>query len=1076
MLKFIALFMLVPFLGMAGSADETLLLQSPSISEQHITFHYGADIWIANRDGSNPRRLTQDADREFGPILSPDGKWVAFTARYDGSTDVYVVPSTGGTPKRLTWHSDEDRAIGWTPDGKVLFSSPRLRDPKPPGRLFTIGLNDVWPEALPMPAVSDGSLSPDGNHIAYTPTPNPTRTWKRYRGGLMSKIWVFDLKTHDHVEIPGKGSNNLQPQWLNDKIYFLSDRNHTMNLFSYDVKAKTVKQETDHEDYDVKWLSAGAGALIYSQAGRLHVFNPKTGKSETLKIKIHGEMPAARPHWVDGSKFMRSGSVSSTGLRAAVETRGEIFTVPLKNGVTRNITNSPAVHERSPAWSPNGGWIAYFVEHEGEYALGLRDQKGYGPQRLIQLPKKNFYYDPRWSPDSKKIAFTDKQLNLWYVDVEEGKYHLVDSSAYDHPVRSIDPAWSHDSKWLTYSKRQINHLRAIFVYHLAEKKHHQITDNASDAVSPRFSRDGKHLFFALSTDIGLNVGWLDMSSFDKPISRSIYVAVLNKNDPSPFAPKSDDEDITEVSAPEPAISEESEKPKNTDVVIHFENLDQRILAAPIPPGVYDNLGVSENHLFYMEFGSNQLFNSGLVQLHRFNMKEQKTEPYLTGLSTYDISADGKKIMYQNGGKAAILDAAGKPGAGDGALDFSEMKVYVDPVAEWKQIFHEAWRIERDFFYVKNMHGLDWEVTREKYEKFLPHVAHRHELNDLIADLIGEMVVGHNNIFGGDFHRTDPVSLGLLGADYEVHKGFYRFKTIFSGQNWNPSLRAPLTEPGVNIAEGDYLLMVNGKKLTADQNLYSLFLQTDEKQVELKVNSKPTLEGARTVVVTPLADEYDLRHYSLIEHNRKRVAELSGGQLAYAYMPNTSVEGYVGFNRGYFNNLKAKGLVLDERMNGGGFVADYVIQMLSRQTLFYWATREGNMISTPNASIKGPQVMLIDEYAGSGGDAMPAMFRRAGLGKLVGATTWGGLVGIYDYPVLMDGGSISAPRIGVVSPDGEYEIENVGVPPDVAVVQIPKLVIQGHDPQLEKAVEILMEELKSHNDLTPKRPADPNRVK
>lgn len=1063
--------------GSALTAEETLLLQSPSVSDKHICFQYGGDIWIANRDGSAPRRLTQDLDQEIDPKFSPDGKWIAFTGRYGGNWDVFVVAAEGGTPKRLTWNPTADMAVGWTPDGsKVMFVSSRLSNAQPIGRLFLIGMDDAHAEPLPMPRGLDGSFSPDSSHVAYMPTSDPTRTWKRYRGGLMSRIWVFDLKTYDHVEIPGKTSNDIAPQWLGDKIYFLSDRNHIRNVFSYDVASKAIKQETFHKEYDVKSMSSGAGVLAYDQGGRLHIFDPKTGKTNALKIKINGEAPAVRPHYKDGKDFIVGGGVSSTGVRAAIETRGEIFTVPLENGSTRNITNTPGVHERYPAWSPNGGWVAYFTEHNGEYALALRDQKGVGEQRIIELPKKNFYYHPRWSPDSTKIAFTDKQLNVWYVDVEKGKPVKVDTESYDHFLRTMDPAWSPDSAWLTYSKRQANHMRAIFVYNLADKTHHQITDNASDAISPRFSRDGKHLYFALSTDVGLNVGWLDMSSFERPTNRTIYVAVLNKNDPSPFAAKSDEEAFNESEEKNSKKVEGDAEDSDLKVVIDFENLDQRILATPIPAGNISGLEMSEKHLFYLQASNTQFFTNPGLSLHRYDLKDHKSEEFMGGIQFYDVSADGKKVLYRAAGKTGIVDAAGKAKPGDGSLNLEDLKVYVDPRAEWRQIFNEVWRIERDFFYVENMHGLDWDATRKKYEKFLPYVTHRAELNDLIADLIGEMVVGHNYITGGDYYRSDSVPTGFLGADYEVANGRYRFKTIYKGQNWNPHLRAPLTEPGVNVAEGDYLLKVNGKEITAKQNLYRFFEHTVDKPTELTVNSKPDLDGARTVLVKPLGGETSLRHFSWVEGNRKKVDELSNGQLAYAYMANTSYEGYEGFNRGYFTNLKAKGLIIDERMNGGGFVADYVIQMLSRQTLFYWTTRQGDMISTPNAHIQGPQAMLIDQYAGSGGDAMPAMFKRAGLGKLVGVTTWGGLVGIFDYPQLMDGGGITAPRIGVVSPDGEYEIENVGVPPDVEVFQNPKAVIQGHDPQLEKAVEILLEELKNTKDPKPDRPKDPNRVK
>jgi tricorn protease len=1078
---------LLPVLAIcAAGQEETLLLRQPTVSADHVAFVYAGDIWIANRDGSSARRLTVNPSVESNPMFSPDGRLIAFSGNYDGNTDVYTIPIAGGQPKRITFHPGDDQVAGWTPDDKrILFSSTRYSTTGRYSRLYSVPVDGGFPEPLPMPMAERGSYSPDGTHIAYTPIRDAFQTWKRYRGGRVPPVWLFDLKTYDVVEVPHGRASDTCPVWLGDEVYFLSDRNHTMNLFAYDTRTKEVTQVTRHRDFDVKSASAGGGVIIYEQGGRLHVLNPETGQSTALKIRVAPDLPYTRPHYEKAAAYVRNADISPAGVRAVFEVRGDIFTVPAKKGDVRNLTQTPGVMERDPAWSPDGRWIAYFSDAGGEYKLMLHEQTGFAEPKAISLGKPTFYYSPKWSPDGRKIIYIDKRLNLFYFDMKTSKPVHVDTDTYDHIQPSFDPVWSPDSQWIAYAKRLDNQLRAIYLYEVATKKATQVTDARSDADSPSFSRDGRYLFFSASTSLGLNVGWQDMSSYERPIRRNIYVAVLGKEQASPFAPESDEESVkTEEKKTEEKKDAKGKaaEEKKVEVRIALEGLDQRIVALPLPARNYGNLQTAaDGKLFYLALGERMHQEASYGPegnaLYRFDMKERKEKSYMERVRSYWISQDGKSLLYHaTGNVLGIVKTAEEPKPGDGKLDLERMDIYADPRAEWTQMFNEAWRIQRDFFYAANMNGANWPAIREKYRSFLAHVGHRSDLNFIFGEMFGELVAGHAYVSGGDMPEADRVAVGLLGADYEVVDGSYRFARIYSGENWNPDLRAPLTEPGVNVAKGDYLLAVNGRSLKAPTEVYSLFERTSGRMTVLTVNSKPRLEGARTVTVVPIADESGLRHRAWIEDNRRKVDEMSGGRIAYVYMPNTAEAGYTYFNRYYFSQLDREAVVIDERFNGGGSLADYIIDMLSRPLLCNWATREGKPFHTPGASIFGPKAMIINEYAGSGGDAMPLFFRRRGLGKLIGKRTWGGLIGIYNYPALMDGGRVTAPRMAIYSPDGKWEVENEGVAPDIEVEMTPKLVLAGHDPQLEKAVEVLMQELKKNPVKLLPRPSDPIRVK
>jgi len=1037
--------------GAAYAEDGTRLLHQPDISAQRIVFVYAGDLWTAPVNGGEARRLTAHPGIESSPKFSPDGAWIAFSGQYDGNTDVFVVPAEGGEPRRLTYHPGSDMVQDWTPDGrKILFSSNRYH-PNRRSQLFTVGIDGGFPEQLSIPRVALACYSPDGSHIAYTPVSNAFNTWKRYRGGRTTPVWLIDLSDYAHVEIPHENASDTYPVWLGDTVYFLSDRNNTMNLFSYDTRTREVKQLVTRNDTDIKYLSGGAGRLVYAAGGYLYVYDPAAGRKSQVPVDVLSDQIDVRPHFKNVQREIASFSISPTGKRAIFEAHGEILTVPAKKGDIRNITRSPGVMERYPAWSPGGTHIAYFSDEDGEYALYIAEQTGTEPPEKIALKNPSFFYMNDWSPDSKKIAFTDKHKTIWLLDVASGAITKVDEMA-------SDPAWSPDSKWISYQRVQHNRFNVVYLYSLADKKSYQLTDGMSDAGNPVFDADGKYLFFRASTNSGMTKSGLDMSSDPFEVTWNIYITVLRKDLPSPFAPESDEE------TPKEEAKEKKPEEKKEAFRIDLENIDQRIIALPGPAGNYSQLASAPGGALFYRSGST---------LQKYDFKERKSESFLTGVSAYALSADGKKMLYRAGRNYAIVSTSGKPKAGDGRLDLSALEVRVDPRAEWAQMLKEAWRLNRDFFYDPGMHGVDWKKNYERYKEYVPALAHRSDLNFVLSEMLGELCVGHSYVRGGAFPEVERVPGGLLGADFEIVNGRYRLKKIYSGLNWNPDLRAPLTEPGVDISEGEYILRVNGRELRAPTNIYSLFEKTSGKQVTLTVNTTPDETGAREVTVVPISSESGLRNRNWVENNRKKVDEMTGGRVGYVYLPNTGrTGGYTYFNRYFFAQKDKEAFVIDERYNGGGQVADYIIDFMDRPLMNYWAPRDGPDYTSPFSAVFGPKVMIINEYAGSGGDWMPFFFRERGVGPLIGKRTWGGLVGIGGTPRLMDGGSVTAPNFAIFSKEGKWIIENEGVSPDYTVEMTPQLVVNGSDPQLEKAVEVVLEKLKTERYIKTQRPKYP----
>lgn len=1081
-------FMLVPIAILlcwsATAAQGTRLLRQPTVSRDQVAFEYGGDLWIVSRNGGQARRLTSTPGAEADPRFSPDGSQIAFTSTLAGNTDVYVMPAAGGDPRRLTYHPGIDVVRGWTPDGRrMIFASDRDSAPHAHFRLWTISVEGGLAEALPMPRAYTGVFSPDARRFAYEEfsvamfpawSENQASQWRHYRGGRTHPIRVMNLSDYSVEALPWTNSNDTDPMWIGNTVYFLSDRDHTVNLFAYRTDTKTATQVTRYNDFDIKSASAGPDAVVYEQAGYLYLVDSKSGQPKRLAIDVSGDFPWARPQFKKVASMIRNAALSPTGVRAAFEARGEIFTVPAEKGDVRNLTQSSGAHDREPAWSPDGSQLAWFSDASGEYQLMLGDPTGVAKPRAVALPSAAFFSSLAWSPDGKQLLFQDNHLNVWTLEAASGRTTKIDTDAYYDPPHQPDAVWSPDSKWIAYSKVLDSHMRAVFVYSLADGKAQQLTDGLSDAISPAFDGGGKYLFFLASTDYGPKSGWLEMSSLDRPVRRAIYITVLGAAEPSPLLPESGDEPRRDESAPPRAKPDAAAAA--VAVRIDFAGISQRILALRVPPGDYSSLTAGPaGVIFYTE----TVTGVPGLRLQKYNLKERAAAPFLEGVRAYTLSDDKKKLLYQAAGAGnrwGIVPIDRPAKVGDGAINVAQLETLVDPRAEWAQIFRETWRIQREYFYDSKMHGADWQAVYEKYRPLLAFVEHRSDLAYLIATVGGELTVGHSYLSGsGDVPSEDPVSVGLLGADFSIENGRYRIKRILTGENWNPELQAPLSAPGIQVAEGDYVLEVNGRPLAPPANLYSAFEGTAGHQTLIRVNKEPSMEGSRVITIVPVASDQALRTRAWIEANRRRVDELSGGRLAYVWLPNTGGAGYSYFTRYYYSQQQKDGAIIDERYNQGGMVADYIVNELDRKLLGYFALRDGKPSTSPTAGIYGPKVMIINESAGSGGDALPYYFRLRKIGPLVGTRTWGGLVGTLGTPATIDGGGITAPSLAFYDLAGKWAVENEGVAPDVEVDYTPSEVIKGRDPQLERAVQEAMKLLEKNPVRRTPRPAPIDRV-
>lgn len=1055
--------------GMDLSAQGTRLLRQPTISDKSIVFVYANDLWIVDKNGGRASRLTSNAGGETSPHFSKDGKMIAFTGQYDGNADVYVIPSSGGEPKRLTWHPGGDNVTGWTPDGKVLFSSGREGKPTQESKFFKVSTEGGMPEALPVPRGVDGQVSADGKLIAYQQISFWDPEWRNHRGGQAKPIWVLNLKNHDLKETPRTDNErHTSPVWHDGIVYYLSERDFANNIWSYNPKTDENKQVTSHADFDVKNLDAGGSMIVYEQGSYLHLLDPSTGQFKQLNIDVAGDMNWGRPRWVNvnGNQVLNA-QLSPTGKRAIFEFRGEVMTVPKKDGNWRNLTKSSGVADRSPIWSPKGGQVAWFSDKSGEYQLMISDQEGMDEPKSIALPNPTFYFRPQWSPDGKYIAYTDTDYNMWYVDVENGTAKKADTELYAHPNRSLNPSWSPDSKWIAYVRLLPSQFKAVFVHNVETGATEQLTDGMSDAISPVWDESGKYLYFLASTNYGMSTGWLDMSSYNMPVTRGLYMIVLSKDDPSPFVPLSDEEPTGE--------KEKEKSEKGNAVSIDMDGLAQRILSVNVPVRNYTQLVQGpKGHVFYTEL----VPNVG-VKLHRYSLKDRKGIEYMPRVNYVTTSADRKQMLFRSGNSWGIVSTTGGPKkTSQGRLSLGGVRVKVNPPEEYKQIFKEGWRYMRDFLYVDNTHGAPWDDVWEWYSPWIDHVRHRSDLNYVVDIMSGEIAVGHSYTNGGDYPSLTSDRVGLLGADISKQRNGFRIDKIYTGENWNPGLRSPLSGPGIDVREGDYILEIDGEEVSTDRNLYSYFVGTANRQVKLLLNDEAKKDGARMVTIQTITNEAGLRRFAWVEDNRRKVDELSGGKLAYVYVPNTGNGGYTYFNRYYFAQQHKKGAVIDERNNGGGSAADHIVDVMARKLHGYFNSRvEGNRpFTTPGAGLWGPKVMIINGRAGSGGDLLPYMFKKMGIGPLIGTLTWGGLVGTWDTPRFIDNGRMVAPRGGFYDTDGNWAVEGDGVAPDIAVENYPKDVIAGKDPQLERAVAEALALLKTEGIELKPEPAPPVRWK
>lgn len=1073
-----------------GYAEESRLMRFPDIHQDKIVFVYAGDLWLIPVEGGIARRLTTHIGMELFPKFSPDGKYIAFTGQYEGNTDVYVIPAEGGGPKRLTYcpgfenmpdrFGFDDMVLDWHPDGKrILFRSWRESYNSWFQKLFLIDLRGGLPEALPLPEAGLTSFSPDGTKIAYNRQFRNFRTWKRYKGGLAQDIWIYDLKNNTIEQITNWEGTDTSPMWHENKIYFVSDRDHTANIFCYDLDNKKTRKITNHDEYDVKWPSLGPESIAYENGGCLYLLDLKTEQIKKVFVEIPDDRALARSEFVSVNDYISEYNLSPDGKRALFTGRGDVFTVPQEKGNIRNLTNTSGAREKNSTWSPDGKWIAYISDRTGEDELYIVPQASKGEEIQITTEGHCFRFAPVWSPDCKRLLFADKDLKLYYADVESKKITLIDTTR-NWEIR--DYSWSPDSKWIAYAKPATNMFYSIFLYSLKDGEIHRVTDDFTDDREPVFDPEGKYLYFFSKRDFNAMLSNFD-PSFTYNEMTKIYVVVLQADSLSSFAPESDEVELKEEKErKEKEKKKEGEKTEKIlkEVRIDLEGIKDRVVAVPIEPGNYFGLRAAERRIFYLSF-PNWTLTGGAPEpkgtLHLFDMEKRKDHALLSPVEGYDLSADGEKIIYKSKKQFGIIDAKpGSPKVGDGALSLDGLQMKVNYQDEWKQIFNEAWRLERDFFYSPNMHGVDWELMRKRYGELLPYLAHRSDLNYIIGEMIGELCCSHTYVSGGDKPEVKIVQTGLLGIDWELDtlSGFYRIKKIYPGENWAENLRSPLTEPGVEVKEGEYILAVDNKALQYPTNPYSLFENTVDKTVTLKINSKPSFDGAREVQVKPIASEYDLRANYWVETNRRKVEEATDGKVGYIFIPDMGGEGLNQFARSFFSQIRKEGLIIDVRYNGGGFVSQMILERLRRVLVGMSSSRNAGNYTYPEGVLHGHMVCIANQYSASDGDYFPYYFRQYGLGPIVGKRTWGGVVGIRDVIRLMDNGYVTTPEFAPYNLKNEWVMENYGVDPNIEVDNLPNLVIQGRDPQLEKAIEIILKKIQEEPKKLPERPPYPVR--
>tara|TARA_R110001599_G_scaffold190587_1_gene385455 strand:+ start:3972 stop:7193 length:3222 start_codon:yes stop_codon:yes gene_type:complete len=1043
-------------------AQETRLLRQPTIHANQVAFVYGGDIWTTNLSTNITTRLTSTPALEGTPHFSPNGKWIAFTSNRSGSQSVYIVSVNGGDAKRLTWHTSSSFARGFTNDGKnVLFASNRDTAPSSFNRLYTVSVNGGPATKLMEQWATSGSYSPNGKQLIIDKMRRWDVEWRDYRGGQNTPLIIVDLKTLNETLLPNNKTTDRHPIWLNDVVYFLSDRTHTSNVWSYNTKTKAVNQITKFKGTAVKSLSGYKNTLIFEQDGYLHTLDLKNNRSKRLKISVKGDFPWTATKWENVNDRVDFASISPNGKRVVMASRGDIFTTPVEFGDSRNITQTSGVADRAAIWSPKGDEIAWFSDANGKnYALHITNQDGTAKTETISIGISKMAWEPTWSPDGKHIAFVDDDTRIRIINLEKKSIKTIDNAGNNLERGRMGITWSPDSQWLAYAKSGDNGMKQIKVWSLETNNVTAITDPFADSFSPAWDLDHKHLYFLASTSVALGSGWANTSSMTARPNYAAYVINLAKKDASPFKPKSDEEKVKEEKLDDKKDDKKKDAKKKTTnkkVLIDFEGIERRIMALPLR-GNYNSIIAGPSGFAFISEGAT---------VHKFDLKKLKAKEFGKGLRIYAISADGKHMVARAGRNWKVTSTSA-PNAKAAKTLKLDLNMKLNRISEWKQMFEEAWRYERDYFYDPGMHGRDWTKVYKRYAPLVPFVKHRADLNYILDQVNGELSVGHSFVGGGDFPSIDRAKGGLLGADFTARQGKWQIKRIYTSESWNPGLNGPLDQPGMNIKAGYYLVGINNQEITDKDNIYKYLDGTSGKQTTLHINTKPSFEGAWKEIVKPIRSENSLRQRTWVEDNRRMVDKLSGGRLGYIWVPNTGGPGFVSFNRYYFAQQDKEGAVIDERFNGGGLLDDYMVDLMTRKPRAALTNEvpNGKAMRLP-AGIMGPKVLLINELAGSGGDFFPWVFRQQKAGLLIGATTWGGLVKSSTHYRLIDGGSLTAPDNAVFDPaTNTWVAENKGVAPDIAVRQDAKSLEQGKDPQLERAVKELISQLKGKQKITP----------
>lgn len=1050
------------------------LLQHPDVSETQITFAYGGDIWIVSKEGGVANRISTPEGMETFPKFSPDGNYISFSANYDGNNDLYVLPAMGGVAERVTYHSFNERNLDWCPDGKgLMYASSMYSGRQRYSQFFRIEKDGGLPMQLPIPYGEFVSVSEDRSKAAYTKRTRLFRTWKRYRGGTAADIHLFDLKTFASENITNNIANDELPMFHGKKVYFISDRDASkrFNVFVYDTETKKTKQITKFTDYDVHFPSIGPKDIVFEAGGKLYLLNLATEKYKPVDVKIVGDFANLKPQLKKVSRLLRSADISPDGKRVVAEARGEIFSLPAEHGFIKNLTQTSGVAERSPAWSPDGKLIAYWSDKKGEYQLTVYNNET-GKEKTLTDFKDGYRYEIFWAPNSKKLSFIDVAMKINIYDFEKDEVKTIDQAYYKlhGGLLAFNMDWSSDSRYVTYSSDFDNTQQVVKIYDTKENKLHQVTSGYYSTSNPVFDPDGKYLFVTTNrkfrpsySDFGNN--WIYANSTQLaaiPLTKEVKSPLVQRNDEVKIKEekKSDKNDKKK--------KDDKKKDKTKEVKIDFNGLEGRMVVLPAGEGNIGSLAAVKGKVLFHKFG-NTGSGSRSRDLMYYDLKERKSKSIMSKVNGYSVSADGKSILVFSGRNLGIIKVAPKQKLKK-KIALNDMKMTLDPMAEWKQMFRDAWRLQRDMFYDKNMHGVDWDAKYDHYGKLLKYAVHRNDVNFLIGELIGELNASHAYRGGGDQKYGPNVGVGYLGIDWEVKNNHYRIKNIVNGAEWDNEVRSPLTESGIKVKKGDYILAVNGVKLDVSKSPYAYFQGLAGKAVELTVNSKPTFEGAKSVVVKTLKNETRLRHLAWIENNRKRVDEATNGKVGYIYVRSTGVDGQTELVRQYYAQLNKDALIIDERFNSGGQIPDRFVELLDRKPLAFWAVRDGRTWQWPPAGNFGPKVMLINGWSGSGGDAFPDYFRKYKLGPLVGTRTWGGLIGISGAPQLIDGGVVTVPTFRMFDPDGDWFKEGHGVDPDIEVDDDPTSLAKGKDAQLEAGIKEIKKLLKTNPPVRPKTPA------